>query len=144
MQTFASKTNILSKNRERIAWKRTKSLPDDENELFDPQRRPAQGRSWPDPTPPGIGDHCRDRPNFRSLEAPSFAEIPADLKETTSDPIIEEAMAAPKILRTVKIAEEEEEEWDEENSVARNESEKCDWVYKAKTKINVFGFFFAR
>lgn len=49
-----------------------------------------------------------------------------DLKETTSDPIIEEAMAAPKSLRTVKIAEEEE--WDEATSVARNESEKCCWV----------------
>ena len=121
MQIFASKTKILSKNRERIAWKRTKLLLGEENELFDPQRRPAQGRSWPDPTPLGIGDHSRGRPNFWSLEPSCFAEIPTDLKETTSDPIIE-AMAAPKILRTVRIAEEE---WDEENSIDKNESVKC-------------------
>jgi hypothetical protein len=91
MQIFASKTKILSKNIERITWKRTKSLLGEENELFDPQRRPAQGRSLLDPTPPRIEDHCRDRPNFQSLEQPSFMEtkskpIPAKLK-TKSEPI---------------------------------------------------------
>jgi hypothetical protein len=110
--------------------KGTKSLPDEENELFNPQRRPAQGRSWPEPTPLGIGDHCRNRLNLLSLEPRSFEEIPADLKETTSDPVMEKAMAAPKSLRTVKLAEEEEKggEWDEATSVARNESGKCEWV----------------
>ncbi|KAE8023262.1 hypothetical protein FH972_008982 [Carpinus fangiana] len=56
MQIFASKTKTLSKNREKIAWKRTKSLLGEENELFDPQRGLAQGRSWPDPTHLRIGN----------------------------------------------------------------------------------------
>ncbi|KAE7997545.1 hypothetical protein FH972_002171 [Carpinus fangiana] len=73
MQIFASKTKILSKNRERIAWKRTKSLPGEENELFDPQRRLAQGRSWPDPTPPGIGNPFRRNPQILLHK---LAEIP--------------------------------------------------------------------
>jgi hypothetical protein len=34
-------------------------LPAKENELFEPQQRPAQGRSWLDPTPPGIGNPFR-------------------------------------------------------------------------------------
>jgi hypothetical protein len=91
MQIFDSKTKILSKNRERITWKRTKSLPGKENKLFDPQRRPAQGRSWPNPTPLRIGDHYRDRPNFQSLEQPSFVETKSEpilaKSKTKSEPI---------------------------------------------------------
>jgi hypothetical protein len=34
-------------------------LPAKQNELFEPQQRPAQGRSWPDPTPPGIENPFR-------------------------------------------------------------------------------------
>jgi hypothetical protein len=91
VQTFASKTKILSKNRQRIAWKRTKSSSGKENKLFDLQRRPTQGQSWPDLTPLGIRDHYRDKPNFQSLEQPSFVETKSEpilaKSKTKSEPI---------------------------------------------------------
>jgi hypothetical protein len=48
-------------------------LPAKENELFEPQQRPAQGRSWPDPTPSGIENPFRRNALILLLE---LAEIP--------------------------------------------------------------------